>query len=81
VKHILNRLVEMKADIWNESDVNRIRLPLDNSRIHNSKVTYGFKRAPYPDYSPNIAPSDFFLFGYMKEKLKGCSFKSLDDLE
>ena len=77
----------MKADIWGESDVKKIWLHLDNFRVHNSKVTfaitekYGFKRAPHPAYSPDIAPSYFCLFGYMKEKLKGCSLKSLDDLK
>ena len=40
----------------------------------------GFKRAPHPPYSPDIAPSDFFLFGYVKERLKGRSFKKKDDL-
>ena len=55
--------------------------------IHNSKMTrekteeLGFKRAPHPPYSPDIAPSDFFLFGYVKEKLKGYKFKSRDDLK
>jgi hypothetical protein len=24
---------------------------------------------PHPAYSPDLAPSDFFLFGYLKEKL------------
>ena len=38
------------------------------------------KRAPQPPYSPDIAPSDFFLFGYMKEKLKGCIFNSKEEL-
>ena len=42
---------------------------------------YGFKRAPHIAYLLDLAPSDFFLFGYMKEKLKGCSLKSLDDLK
>ena len=42
---------------------------------------YGFKRAHHPVYSPDIAPSDFCLFGYIKGKLKGCSLKSLDDLK
>ena len=37
-------------------------------------------RAPQPPYSPDIAPSDFFLFGYMKEKLKGCKFSSKEEL-
>jgi histone-lysine N-methyltransferase SETMAR len=27
------------------------------------------KQAPHPPYSPDLAPSDFFLFGYVKGKL------------
>jgi hypothetical protein len=26
------------------------------------------KQAPHPVYSPDLAPSDFFLFGYVKGK-------------
>jgi hypothetical protein len=26
---------------------------------------------PQPAYSPDMAPSDFFLFGYLKAKLQG----------
>jgi hypothetical protein len=29
------------------------------------------KQAPHPIYSPHLAPSDFFLFGYVKGKLMG----------
>jgi hypothetical protein len=29
------------------------------------------KQAPHPRYSPDLAPSDFFLFGYVKGKLMG----------
>jgi hypothetical protein len=29
------------------------------------------KQAPYPPYSPYLAPSGFFLFGYVKGKLMG----------
>jgi hypothetical protein len=25
------------------------------------------KRAPHPAYSPDLAPSDFYLFGYVKQ--------------
>jgi hypothetical protein len=35
---------------------------------------------PHPLYSPDIAPSDFFLFGYLKDKLQGCSYDSADEL-
>jgi histone-lysine N-methyltransferase SETMAR len=27
------------------------------------------KRMPHPAYSPDLSPCDFFLFGYLKEKL------------
>jgi histone-lysine N-methyltransferase SETMAR len=27
------------------------------------------KQAPHPPHSPDLAPSDFFLFGYVKGKL------------
>ena len=42
---------------------------------------FGFKRAPQPPYSPDIAPSDFFLFGYLTDKLRGQQFTSFDDLK
>jgi hypothetical protein len=29
------------------------------------------RQASHPPYSPDLAPSDFFLFGYVKEKLMG----------
>jgi hypothetical protein len=29
------------------------------------------KQASHPPYSPELAPSDFFLFGYVKGKLMG----------
>lgn len=38
------------------------------------------KRAPHPPYSPDIAPSDFFLFRYIKSKLNGQHFDSVKSL-
>jgi transposase len=36
--------------------------------------------APHPPYSPDLAPSDFFLFTYAKEHLKGMMFPSYEEL-
>lgn len=54
--------------------------------MHNSKLTFskyeilGFKRTPQPAYSPDVAPSDFYLFGYLEEKIKGHSYNDTDEL-
>ena len=40
----------------------------------------GLNKVPHPPYSPDIAPSDFFLFGYTKDKLQGCSFNTREEL-
>jgi hypothetical protein len=38
------------------------------------------KSAPHPSYSPDLAPSDFRLFGYVKRCLAGLSFEDADQL-
>jgi histone-lysine N-methyltransferase SETMAR len=49
---------------------------MDNSRCHNGrKATAEFERrilgrAEHPPYSPDLSPCDFWLFGFLKEKLK-----------
>jgi histone-lysine N-methyltransferase SETMAR len=40
----------------------------------------GLRPAPHPPYSPDLAPSHFFLFGYVKECLKGMLFRSYEEL-
>jgi hypothetical protein len=38
------------------------------------------KSAPHPLYSPDLASSDFYLFGYVKRRLAGLSFEDVDHL-
>jgi hypothetical protein len=38
------------------------------------------KRTPHPPYSPDLAPLDFFLFGYVKRKLMGYRAESESEL-
>jgi hypothetical protein len=35
--------------------------------------------SPHPPYSPDLAPSDFYLFGKVKNLLTGKKFASADD--
>jgi hypothetical protein len=36
---------------------------------------------PHPPYSPDLAPSDFFLFGYIKEKLTDYDYRTREELK
>ena len=66
------------------SEKQRFYVHFDNARSH--KVNNCFLRAnnlcilPHPSFSPDLAPSDFFLFGYLKDKCKGHRFGSVDEL-
>jgi hypothetical protein len=58
----------------------------DNPRPHTAKSSMDFMdanrmtQAPRPPYSPDLAPSDFFLFREAKRQLSGCSFDHAEDL-
>jgi hypothetical protein len=39
----------------------------------------GLRLTPHPSYSLDLAPSDFCLFGYVKERLKGMVFPSYEE--
>jgi hypothetical protein len=50
---------------------------IDNAPTHNSKTTQNFfgqnplKKLSHPSYSRDISPSDFYLFGKVKNALIG----------
>ncbi|GFN97783.1 histone-lysine N-methyltransferase SETMAR [Plakobranchus ocellatus] len=41
---------------------------------------YGWEILPHPAHSPDLAPSDFHLFGPLKRHLGGMAFETEDDL-
>jgi histone-lysine N-methyltransferase SETMAR len=69
-----------------EDDRRKLVVHADNARAHTDQKyrTFweenGLRRAPHPRYSPDLAPSDFLLFGYVKEHLKGMVFPSYHEL-
>jgi hypothetical protein len=58
----------------------------DNARPHTSKRTIelmeknNLRGAPHPAFSPDLAHSDFLLFGCIIGKLQGAEFTEKDDL-
>ena len=41
----------------------------------------GFKLIPHPPYSHDLAPCDFFLFGYLKDKLVNIHLNGPEELK
>ena len=80
---ILKRLREnaqrKRPDQWRN---NTWLLHHDNAPAHPASLTRRFLTnnnmtvVPHPPYSPNLAPSDFFLFPKLKMKLKGWRFQT-----
>ena len=54
----------------------QILLHMDNAKPHTLQYTnsmlfdLSITKIMHPPYSPDLAPSDFFLFSYVKERLK-----------
>jgi hypothetical protein len=64
----------------------RLVIYVDDARPHTSKRTREFmernnrRGAPHPPFSPNLAHSHFFLFGYIEAKLKATELTEKDGL-
>ena len=58
----------------------------DNAPVHTSTIAMAkfhelrYELLPHPPYSPDLAPSDFFLFPNLKKWLAGKRFKSNDEV-
>ena len=74
--------VQRKRRRLNDTGYHRIHFLHDNARPHVAAITrsklekLSLTVLPHPPYSPDIAPSDFYLFSPMKTALKGKNFAS-----
>ena len=63
-----------------------VSLQQDNAKVHTCKVAMdavepnGNELIPHPAYSPDLAPSDFFLFPNLKKDIGGCHFRSDEEV-
>jgi hypothetical protein len=69
-----------------EDDGRKLVVHADNAKVHTAQKcrTFceenGLRLAPHPPSSSDLAPSDFFLLGYVKERFKGMMFPSYQEL-
>ena len=63
-----------------------LRLLQDNARVHTAKVTMaklqnlGLQIVEHPPYSPDLAPSDYYLFKNLKIFLQGKHYTTKEDV-
>jgi hypothetical protein len=80
--NILTELTQLQP----EDDRRKLVVHADNARAHAAQKCppfceeNGLLLAPHLPYSRDFAPSDFFLFGYVKELLKEMLFPSYEEL-
>ena len=84
--HYIATLTKLKARISGVRPEKKISFLVqhDNARLRTSLktmkhiVSLGWTVIPHPPYSPDLAPSDFHLFGPIKDELHGQHFPSYD---
>ena len=66
-------------------EMNKVLLQHDNARLHTKIKTeaitsFGWITLPHPPSSPDLVPSDYHLFGAMKELLRGKHYKNDEEV-
>ena len=83
----VNTLEKLKARLRRVRSEKVSIIHHDNARPHTSLDTrttsdrLGLRTLPHPPYSPDLAPSDFFLFPKLKDYLKGNRYETDEDLK
>jgi hypothetical protein len=86
VKNIMDRIHRLPIVSIAQKQKKGFVLQMVNAPIHHSQMTRAklsqmpVYLAPHPQDSPDLPPSDFFLFEYLKEKMIGREFESADAL-
>lgn len=86
INTILKEIINTHPQVVRNEPQRKFIVHMDNATPHRAKVTtkFGLQNrlnfVRHPPYSPDLAPSDFYLFGKVKCSLKGSSFKSEDEL-
>ena len=63
-----------------------ILLQQDNASLYTCKIAMdavernGYQLIPHPTYSPDLAPSDYFIFPNLKKNIRGRHFRSNEEV-
>ncbi|KOX72601.1 Histone-lysine N-methyltransferase SETMAR, partial [Melipona quadrifasciata] len=93
-EHLIKIGYANRCEVWvpHLQPVAEKRLELANRRGDNARphvalsvrqklLQFDWDVLPYPPYSPDLAPSDYYLFLSLKNSLRGKSFKSISEIK
>jgi transposase len=84
-EYYCDSIVAALTQLQPEDDNRKLVVHADNARAHTAQKcrTFckenGLRLVSHPPYSPDLALTNFFLFGYVKEHLKGMVFPSYEE--
>ena len=78
----------LKSELYKKAQRQKQKyiLHMDNAPAHRARIVreelakFRISLAPHPPYSPDLAPSDFFLFGCLKERARGIEFRDSEEI-
>jgi hypothetical protein len=82
IDHILPEIYALRDATYRQ----KLVIHADNARPHVTKRVKQYleddslKSAPYPPYSADLAPINFFLFGHVKRLLQWIEFQTAEEL-
>jgi histone-lysine N-methyltransferase SETMAR len=82
IDHILPEI----CALCDARDRRKLMVHAGNARPHVAKRVKQYldgislKSAPHPPYSPDLGPSDSFLFGHVKRLLQGTEFQTAEEV-
>lgn len=87
ISNILEPLTKYPQFVEAKKSRKKFYIHFDNCPSHRAKQTLNFlaqkkfDQVPHPKYSPDLALSDFYLFGKIEDKLEGVVFGNEDELK
>jgi hypothetical protein len=87
--HYVSKGLTPLSEWWCErggGDFRKLIVHADNARLHKASVSQQFMAqnamviAAHQSYSPDLAPSDFYLLGHVEGLLRGESFEAEERL-
>jgi histone-lysine N-methyltransferase SETMAR len=85
IDDILKPLCE-RLNVSRDPSSRKFVIHFDNAKPHNGKIVQEYfkanrlRRAPHPAFPPDVAPTNFFLLGYVKDQLQGRTFEDGESL-